>query len=210
MTGRGFTLVELLVTISIIALLLGAIALGLNAWDQAVRQSLTINALRVGVASARAESQRGWTGTPPHRFEGAALIVEDDRFVLAMSDRNSDQFLSRIDNSLPQFRFEREPLAKTADVLIYGLWRDELSPDAQLIAPPFAVWFDPSGQLRIGEIDFEGVVMRAVIGAVMLDRDGADLTDFPIAQQVIAANPTAEAILFSRYSGDLLRQSNHP
>jgi hypothetical protein len=202
MRRHGFTLVEVLVTIGIIVLMIALVIISIKPFSKMVRGGQTANALSVAIDSARAESQRGWTGTPPYTYDGAAVIVEADRFVLAMSDRGSDRFLSHIDHALAQFRFDHEPLTKTDEVFIFGLHRDDTSPDAQLIEPPFAIWFTPAGQTAVGLLDFEGQTVQSVISYVVIDADDADLSRMPNATEVMTDNPEGRVVMLSHYSGE--------
>lgn len=160
----AFTIIELLVAISIIAILIGILFAGFSAMGVQTREAAAVNSVGVAVAVARVHATRDkskvdlTSESPPGvqtevKFAGAAVIFSpsgemrivehDPRARLPAGGYLADQSPPRIG-----FRdvSEIEPVTIPSQIRIQGIGR---SGGFDLLDPPFAIRFDRHGKMIV-------------------------------------------------------------
>lgn len=162
---RAFTIIELLVAISIIGILIAITIPVIGAMGEGTRESSAVNSISAGVKVARYYATRkmndrdvGGTIVP---YRGAAAIVTHANEVRIVEHNqaaaNGGTVLETVNNSDGKYRVgmqdvrDAEYLRFPTGVQVYGFTRGGTGPTGlRLVAPPFAIYFDQDGHLISG------------------------------------------------------------
>lgn len=144
-TTRGFTIVELMVVVSLIALLIGFSVPLVFKIDELSRDRSGVNTFGVAVTATRAWSTRRIADddtNPNASYSGAAVVVTPwGELYIAENDQESG-FEPR--NGYRRIR-DADPIDLPAGMGAVGI----VGPNA-IVAPPFAIRFDERGRLIPG------------------------------------------------------------
>jgi prepilin-type N-terminal cleavage/methylation domain-containing protein len=147
-SASGFTIIELLVVVSLIALLLGFSVPLVFKIDELSRDRSGINSFGVGVSAARAAAAKTTAdndGILNAEYSGAALLVTPQNELRVVRDVQNS-ILEPSGFSEYQDVPLMEPIAMPRGMGVVGISRDDASSVA-LLAPPFAIRFNRFGQL---------------------------------------------------------------
>lgn len=174
---RGFTLMELLVAITIILVAVGLSLPLVMAFNEVARGGSGANTVHVAVSAARAYATRQMAddvSVPGASYSGVAIIftpsgelrlVENNQ----QATNDSGEYLEDLGLNGYDDIPGRDYMQIPSDVGVVGVLRNAAG-DAglRLLAPPFAVRFNQFGELTIGPGDVSGANISAV---VLYDRD---------------------------------------
>lgn len=151
----GFTITELLVVIGIIILMMGLLAPALKLLGESSKSEAGINTINSAVAAARAYSTKSAADLDPPvpgaKFSGTALLfcpTQEIRLVKnaqLAKDGNSDYLESKNPSLNGYADISTDYIRVPGGVGVVGLTRGNAG--VRLLAPPFAIRFDPSGNL---------------------------------------------------------------
>ena len=188
---RGFTLIEMLVVVSIIVLVVAIVSPLIGALSEGLISDSGLNTVQVAVKSARAYATREKNGPSfamdGGQFSGTAIIftpANELRIVANAYDRSSLPFL--FDYNVYENIEGRDYVPLSEDLGVVGIARNAAT-EVILLTPPFAVRFDQHGQL-IAARDSNDT------GAVFYDRDydgNIDTTRDRVHWEVDPYNPDA-------------------
>lgn len=164
---HGFTLIELIVAISIIALLVGLAMPFVAAMSNYSRVEAGINTVGVAVQAARAyvDRERTYITDPISevgQFRGIAIIfspageIRIAKHDPSAVDTSGDLLHLQLDGTIPDPHYgfrdipNREYISIPDRVLIQGVIRDSISDAPVLLDPPFAIRYDENGHLIAG------------------------------------------------------------
>jgi prepilin-type N-terminal cleavage/methylation domain-containing protein len=149
----GFTIIELMVVVSMIALLLGFSVPLVFKIDELSRDRTGVNTLGVAVTAARAYATRkiaNIDSVPGAEYSGAAVLVTPYNQLRVIADLQVESYeaagVSKFGHDLQTIRLET--IAMPRGVGIAGIGRDGAAANGlKLLAPPFAIRFNRQGQL---------------------------------------------------------------
>lgn len=147
--GRGFTIVELMVVVALIAFFVTASIPLLLQIDELSRDRSGVNTIGVAVTAARAYSTRnvaddGELGPESDGFSGAAIIfTPQGELRIAQDVQHADT--ENAGQSAFKDILRTEPIVMPRGQGIVGIGRDDTS--FRIIPPPFAVRFNARGHM---------------------------------------------------------------
>ncbi len=159
---RGFTIIELLVAVSIIGILIAITIPVIGAMGKGTRTSAAVNSISVGVQVARYHATRqinakDLDGVNFAPYRGAAAIVTHAGEIRITEHRqdavNGANVYLELSNNRAGFRDVDgiEYLRLPSNVVVLGFRRNATgSAGLKLMAPPFAIRFDQYGNLLVG------------------------------------------------------------
>ena len=148
----GFTLIEMLVVVSIIVLVVAITFPLLGAMSASVRGDSGLNTIHVAVASARAYATRdvgGQLAATGGRYSGTAIIFTptNEMRIVENTVDSGPTFDQNGYESIPG----RDYVLLSDDLGVVGIARGGVTAtEVFLLTPPFAVRFDQHGQLIAG------------------------------------------------------------
>ncbi|MEX2216405.1 MAG: prepilin-type N-terminal cleavage/methylation domain-containing protein [Phycisphaeraceae bacterium] len=156
--SKGFSIIELMVVVSLIALLLGFSVPLVFKIDELSRDRSGVNSFGVGVTAARAYASRRIAdndSVPGAEYSGAALLVTNFNEMRVVDDVQNDA-LEGQNPSKSEFQDVQrmEPIILPRGTGVAGIIRAApFGADVRLIPPPFAIRFNRHGQLVAGATD---------------------------------------------------------
>ena len=144
----GFTIVELMVVVSLIALLLGFSVPLVFKIDELSRDRSGVNSFGVAVTAARAYATRriaDLDGVPMAEYSGAAVLVTPNNQLRIIEDvQNNTMETQQLSEYRDVLRMESVTMPRGMGVV--GIVRTS-SAQWQWVAPPFCIRFNGHGQL---------------------------------------------------------------
>ena len=174
-TRRGFTLVELLVVVSLIGIALAITIPALNIALSSGARASGVNTVSVGATMARAlarrEVGRVSTGSIDADYSGAALLftpagqirlVENELVAIDSSGTPLEEGASDDHNGYGDVP-DVDYIPFRGDTRVLGVTRRSATTgvDLELLPPPFAIRFDERGSLAVGEENADLVIYDA-------------------------------------------------
>ncbi|HAI10112.1 MAG TPA: hypothetical protein DCM28_00280 [Phycisphaerales bacterium] len=159
----GYTIIELLVVISIIVISVSIIVPAINKFVEMTYEGSAKNGISATVATARAYATRSITFDTIEyganaRYDGAAIIFTPNnrlRIVENIPNAITEGTVAYLeDTGTPPLNgfadiSDLDTIGISKDTGIAGIY--EASGSKQFIEPPFAIWFDNSGMLKVSD-----------------------------------------------------------